>query len=295
LNFFNARKYINFHWYGNYEIKKHLKPILWLFAMAVSIEIYTVLDTTMLGFLKGDEAVGIYSAAIKINKLSISLITSLGVVLIPRLSYYVGQRNNKQFLKLVNMSFNFVFMFSIPSCIGLGCLNKEIIRIFCGNGFDKSSLTMKLLTPIVIIIPFSEVVNNQILVSLGKEKLILFSTCVGAVTNFIFNSLLIPKYSYNGAAVATVIAEAMVAVICFINIKRILNLSNIFNEYYKYWIAVIPLPLIIRFIQWLKLGDIITVLISVVMSVCIYFVILILVKNTYIFDALKVAKKKLKS
>ncbi len=53
---------------SGYEIKKHLKPLLWLFALVVSMELYTVLDSTMLGFIQGDAAVGRYTAAVKVNR-----------------------------------------------------------------------------------------------------------------------------------------------------------------------------------------------------------------------------------
>jgi O-antigen/teichoic acid export membrane protein len=295
LNFFNSRKYVNFKWYGHYKITKHLKPILWLFAMAVSIELYTVLDSTMLGFIKDDQAVGIYSAAVKINKITNTLITSLGIVLIPRLSYYVGQGEKNEFFKLISKAYHLVFMFSIPACVGLFLLSEEIIRLFCGDGFGQANITMKLLTPIVLVIPFSVVTNNQIFVPLGKEKLILSSTCIGAITNFVCNFLLIPKYSYNGAAVATVIAESMVALVCFINAKRTFDIRNVFKGYSQYWLAIIPIPIIVILVKRLNLNDFFTILISVILAVIIYFGILILLKNEYVFLITDMLKKKIKS
>jgi O-antigen/teichoic acid export membrane protein len=293
LNFFNSRKYVDFHLYGSYRIKRHLKPIFWLFAMALSIELYTVLDSTMLGFIKDDEAVGIYSAAIKINKLAITIITSLGVVLIPRLSYYVGQGNKEQFMKLIYKAYHFVFMFSIPSTMGLFALSDEIIRLFCGNGFESSGFTMKILTPIVLVIPFSVLTNQQIFVPLGKEKQILISTCIGAITNFTLNMLFIPKYSYIGASIATVVAELIVAIVCFINAKQTFDITGIFSGYYQYWIAAVPIIIIIKIIQWLDLGDIKTVLFGVVLSVGIYFMLLALMKNIYVYEMMEIVNQKI--
>lgn len=293
LNFFNSRKYIEFHWYGHYEIKKHLQPLVWLFALALSIELYTVLDSTMLGFFKGDYAVGRYTAAIKINKIVNTLITSLGVVLIPRLSYYIGRGEEEHFKSLVDKAYNFVFMLSIPACLGLFVLSYEIILLFCGSGFETAGYTMRLLVPIVLVIPFSVVTNQQTFVPLGKEKLILISTCAGAVTNFIFNFWLIPLYSENGAAVATVIAESVVAIICFINAKRSLGIRAVFHQYYQYWIAGLPVLVLGVWVSKLKLSCVVTILITVALSAISYFSILLFMKNKYLFEMFNMIKTKI--
>lgn len=295
LNFFNSRKYIDFHWYGHYEIKKHLQPIAWLFALALSIELYTVLDSTMLGFIKGDSAVGIYTAAIKVNKIANSLITSLGVVLIPRLSYYVGTGEREKFKLLIDRAYNFVFMFSVPACIGLFILSDEIISLFCGSGFETAGFTMRLLTPIVLVIPFSVVTNQQTFVPMGKEKLILISTCAGAVTNFVFNLLLIPGYSQNGAAIATVMAETVVAMICFFNAKRCFELKYIFRGYYQYWIAALPILFIGMWVSSWSMNDVFRLLVCIVLSVWCYFLILFLLHNKYLMEMIEIVKRKVKS
>ncbi len=292
LNFINSRKYVDFCWYGNYEIKKHLRPLMWLFALALSIELYTVLDSTMLGFFKGDFAVGIYTASIKVNRIANSLITSLGVVLIPRLSYYVGKGEREQFKILIDKAYNFVFMFSVPACLGLFVLSNEIISLFCGQGFETAGFTMRLLTPIVLVIPFSVVTNQQTFVPMGKEKLILISTCAGAVTNFIFNLLLIPRYAENGAAIATVIAETVVAIVCLVNAKYNLRIDNIFHQYYQYWVAGLPILAIGIWISKLGFSNLVTIFLTVMLSAISYFVILLLFKNKFLMEMMERVKRR---
>jgi O-antigen/teichoic acid export membrane protein len=292
LNFFNSRKYVDFHWQGSYEIRKHLKPIFWLFATILSIELYSVLDSTMLGFLKGDETVGMYTAATKIVKIPTSLITSLGVVIAPRLSYYVGRGDDNQFVGLVKKAYHFVFLFSVPIFIGMFMLNGEIIDLVCGNGYDSAKTIMRLLSPLILIIPFSYATNNQILVSMSRDKLFLTATCIGAVTNVVFNMVLIPSFSYNGAAVASVLAETMVAVVSYINAGRVFNIKSIFNGYYQYWIAAVPILFIVYVIQWCGMGTVATILLSVIVAAIVYFGILLLIGNVYVLEILKNFKNK---
>ena len=84
LNLINARHYIDIKFVGNYNLKKHLKPIGIFFAMSAATTIYTNLDTVMLGFFKDKEVVGLYSAAVRIKELLLGVVTSLGAVLLPR-------------------------------------------------------------------------------------------------------------------------------------------------------------------------------------------------------------------
>ena len=293
LNFINARKYIRLHPHTRYEIAKHLKPLLWLFAMTVSIELYTVLDTTMLGFIKGDTAVGLYTAAIKVERMVNTLITSIGVVLIPRLSFFIGQGESEKVRTLVDKAYNYVFMLSIPAAVGLFMLSDEIIRLFSGPEFASAGLTMRIMMPIVVLIPFSVVTNQQTFVPMGKENLIMCSTLVGAVTNFTLNSLLIPQFAENGAAIATVVAELAVAVVCFKNVRKYFDMRGTFKFVWQYLFATITVPLICLTLNVLGTSFALTVL-EMALSVSSYIAVLWLLKNPYFHVVTDSVVKKLR-
>lgn len=286
LNFINARKYIRFRRFDHYEIRKHLKPLLWLFAMAVSIELYTVLDSTMLGFLQGDAAVGRYTAAVRVNKMMNTLITAAGAVMIPRFSYYIHHSELEKVKSLVASVYNFVFMLSIPCAIGLFMFSDEIILLFSGEGFAPAGLTMRLLTPIVVVLPFSVVANLQIFVPMEKEKLILQSTLTGAVTNFIFNTILIPRFAENGAAAATVLAESAVSAVCCWNIGKFYDRKAIFSKYGQYWIAAAPISVVVLLAKCIPIHFGIQMCIAIPLSAVCYFVLLWLLRNPYLLDGI---------
>lgn len=293
LNFVNVRKYIRLHRHMTYTISNHLRPLLWLFAMAVSIELYTVLDSTMLGFLKGDTAVGLYTAAIKVERMVNTVIASVGVVLIPRLSFYIAQGEQEKTAILVSKAYNFVFMLSIPASVGLFMFSNEIIRLFSGLDFAPAALTMRLMTPIVVLIPFSVMTNQQTFVPMGKEKLILLSTSVGAITNLILNSILIPLYSENGAAAATVIAEMGVAAVCLMNVRRYFDMKIVFRFIWHYWIAAAMIPVAVSLIKLMDLPYVVHIVLAIPASVVLYFIVLFLVNNPYAREAVQTVSKKL--
>lgn len=293
LNFINARKYIRFHHLPTYEFKKHLKPLLWLFSMAISVEMYIVLDSTMLGFLKGDAAVGLYTAAIKVERIVNTVIFAFCIVLIPRLSYYISRKEYTKTKDLVLKAYNYVFMLSVPAAIGLFMLSDEIIMLLSGSEFSSAGITMRILTPIVVLIPFSMVTNRQILIPMGKDKLTLISTATGAVVDFTLNMLLIPLYAENGAAVATVLAETAVAIVCLIVGSKQFNIKLIFSTYYHYWLAAAVIPVVVLLIKLIKAPYIIHLIVAIPTSAMLFLSILLLLKNQYAKEAVLLVKKKL--
>lgn len=284
MNLLHCRKFIYFCRFKDYQLKIHIKPIFLLFAMTVSINLYTALDSTMCGLLAGDRAVGLYAAGVKVNKMVNTLIASLGVVLMPRLSYYIASESKEQFHKLAHKAYDFVFLLSIPAAVGLFSLSNEIITIFCGEKFVDAAITMKILTPIVLIIPISVLTNNQIFIPMYKEKLILISTCSGAVVNFACNMVLIPRLAENGAAIGTIIAETTVTLICIYNVSKFFSIKKLFARYWQYWVAALPIILIKRGISTLFDYNLVVVLITVLSSGIVYFTILLVLRNSFVLS-----------
>jgi O-antigen/teichoic acid export membrane protein len=208
INFIYLKKYIYFFKrYEHYEFRKHLKPILTLFIMSISMSVYLVLDKVMLGFLSGDNAIGLYTAANNMIIIVISLVTSISAVMLPRISYYLKHDQKEKVNVLITKSLDFIFMVSIPATIGIIMLAKPIILIFAGSAYLDGILTLQILSPVIIAMGLSNLIGIQVLISFGLEKITLISAIVGAVINFVVNLFLIPLFAQNGAAIGTLTAE----------------------------------------------------------------------------------------
>ena len=109
FNLFNVHKYIDLKPIGNYDLKKHLKPVAIFIAMACATTIYTNMDTLMLGFMVSDEEVGYCNAAERIKYILVSIVTSLGAVLLPRASYYIENNHFTEFESITSKEIKFVF------------------------------------------------------------------------------------------------------------------------------------------------------------------------------------------
>ena len=210
FNFLNLKRHITFEHFFSYNIKRHLRPVLVFFAMSVAVTIYSNLDITMLGFMRDNTEVGYYDVAIKIKVILVNVVTSLGAVLLPRTSYYVEKKMEKEFWAVSAKALEFVTALSIPLAIGFIVMSKQCILLLSGEAYLPSVLPMCIIMPTLVFIGASNVFGIQMLVPLGKEQVVLYSEGTGAIVDIILNAILIPQYGAAGAAVGTLIAELVV-------------------------------------------------------------------------------------
>lgn len=288
LNFFNLRKFVFFKKYKNYNLKRHMKPIMIFFAQSIAITIYTNLDTVMLGFMKTDDEVGLYTAAVKVKTILCSLVTSLGTVLLPRLSYFVSNGHKDEFHKLIEKAIYFVLLISLPLCIYFVIMAKESIVLLSGNGYIGATLAMQIIIPSIIFIGLSNITGIQILTPLKKEKFVLISVIIGAFIDLIINMIFIPPLGSAGAALGTLIAEIMVLVIQGFFLRKFFH-SKIFDIREVSKIVLAPIIASIPLLLVYFIFDF-NVLISLILTSCIYFgtyfILLLLFREEIVFEFL---------
>lgn len=260
LNFIYARKFIRFTSVGHYNLKKHMKPIFIFFAMSCATTIYTNLDTVMLGFMKTDVDVGYYNAAVKIKIILVGLVTSLGTVLLPRLSYYVEQKKQEEFKKLSKKAMKFVFLIASPLMVYFILFAETCILFLSGDAFIDAVVPMKIIMPTILLIGITNVLGIQILVPLGKEIKVLLSVIVGGIIDVIFNLLFIPSFASSGAALGTLVAEFIVLIVqifCLRSeiidaIKIIpylkIGIAILIGSLSSFWLIIFDIPYIIKII-----------------------------------------------
>lgn len=228
FNLINIRKFIYLKPVGGYGFKQHITPILVLFAMCAAGSVYTHLDTVMLGFMNTDVEVGYYTAAVKMKNILLSLIVSLGGVMLPRLSYYIQNNKQKEFNKMSAKAFNVIIYISVPVAVYFGIFSKECISFLSGEAFLPATAAMQVIMPTVVLVGLTNMMGYQILVPTNKESKVLVSVIVGAVVDTILNAVLIPKYGALGAAIGTLAAETAVLIVQLIYLRD--YIKNVIDE-----------------------------------------------------------------
>lgn len=210
ISFLNLGREIDLKPVGNYEIKRHLKPIGIFFAMSVATTVYTMMDSAMLGFMKGTLENGYYDSAVKVKMALVAAITALGTVLLPRSSYKLGQGDRLAFEEMSKKAMAFVISVGIPCCAYFMMFARPVIMLLSGAEFGNSVRPMQLIMPTVALIGITNITGIQMMIPLGREKGVLAAEIAGAVINLIVNAILIPRMGASGAAIGTVAAETVV-------------------------------------------------------------------------------------
>lgn len=287
LNFICLRKFVTFQKTGTYQFKQHLKHIMVFFAMSAGASIYLNLDVVMLRFLQSNEAVGYYNAGIKVKTVLVTCVTSLGTVLLPRLSYYIETADKKAFQLMVGKAFRFVFVAASAVTVYFSIFARESILLLSGEAFLPAVGPMMILMPTVLLIGLSNVTGIQILTPNGREREVMYSIWGGAILDFVLNLIVIPKFSANGAALSTLLAEGMVLMLqCWF-------LRDVLWSYIRQvqcWKIVIALAvasvMTIPVKIWIDSGVFVTLLVSAIVFFGGYAVVLLFLKEPFVSEIL---------
>ncbi len=267
----------------NLNIKPHLKPVFILFSSNIAIELYILLDTTMLGYFCGDAVVGYYTNSMKLVKIVISLITAIGSVLLPRLSFYRNQGLLEECSLLVSKVFMVMFFFAVPCGIGIFLLADIIVPLMFGETFVPAIQTVKIATIIIYVLGFSNLFGTQVLLTFGQEKKLLLCTCVAAVLNMTMNLFLIPRFQHNGAVVASVVCESLVTIMTFIFAKKFVTVKLEHLFVLKTVLATICMAVIVCGVKnYISGNDIVVLSSSILLGATSYSAISLIIKNPLI-------------
>ncbi len=294
MNFFHAHNYITMRPLGNYHFAKHLKAVAIFFAMTCATTIYTHLDSTMLGFLIGDAEVGYYDAAVKVRTALLGAVTSLGAVLLPRSSYYIQQGRMDEFKRVSRKSLHFVLLLSAPVILYFILFAVPTIDLLSGIAYIKAVTPLRIIMPTLFLVGLTNVLGIQMLVPLGKEKIVLYSEIAGATVDIIFNALLIPTLKSSGAAIGTLVAEIAVFVVQFYALREdtLAMLKSI--KYWKIFTATILSSGCASLIYFMHLSSFITLILSAVIFFSVYGVFLLILKESFVKELFMQMINKLK-
>lgn len=277
------------------DIKKHFIPSLYLFIPQIAIQIYVVLNKTMLGYLASTNEVGFFDSSEKIIKMVLAVVTAMGVVMLPRISNTFARGDMDKVRDYLYKSFDFASYLSIAMMFGIAGIASELTPWFFGPGFSKVGSVMAIISPIIVFIAWSNVLGQQYLMPIGKVKGYTFSVCVGAVVNFIFNLALIKHYQSIGTAIATVVAELAVTAVQLYWVRKDIEIRRLIKSLWKYLICGLAMYGVSRIIGESMEAGYKTTIVQVTVGASSYFILLFIFKselNQQLFNSiLRILKK----
>ena len=264
-------------------VKKHILPVLILFANTIATTIYINSDSTILGILRGDYEVGIYGVATQIYFIVKQIINAAILVIVPRASAMIAANDIDTLNYLYKKTFGGVLVITVPCMVGLICLSPEIIMLISGSEYAASAVPLAILSASLLFATSACFYINGVLIPYKKERQVLILTAFSALLNIILNIILIPYYGCAAAASTTLLSELIMFAgglllsrsLIEIDIKRDIILSAVSGA------AVLAVCLSVGLVTG---NYILKIVLSILFSAVIYLIILFRAKNNIVWD-----------
>ena len=225
-----AKKFIKRPSFNTEIMKKNLHPIVLLFLPQVAISLYVVLDRTLLGLLGSYSDVGIYEQGQKLTSIIYKIVSSLGVVMLPRVANLLSERKEKEAQNMVKFSFILYNLIIFPMIFGLIAVNEVFVKLFLGKDFQDVKYVLYITTINIMLVAWTNILGHQVLVVRNKNKEFMLSTTIPAFVSVAVNITVIPFFGYIGASITAVVVEILAFAIQWYYCRNIINKNLLFNK-----------------------------------------------------------------
>lgn len=264
-------KKINFVKVSKHDILKHIKPNLILFIPVVAVSLYKIMDKIMLGSMSSVIEVGYYENAEKIISVPLTFITSLGTVMLPRISNILANGNIDKVNKYINKSISFVMFLSFAMCFGLIAVGYNFAPIYFGESFQKTGILIMLLSVTLPFLSFANVLRTQYLIPNENDKVYIVSVSLGALINLIMNFIFIPRYYSIGACIGTIAAEFAVMFYQAMAVRKELDIKKYIKNIIPFFIKSLIMFIVVYSFNYINMNNFIRIVIQVLIGSLIYF------------------------
>lgn len=294
VNILYRRKYCTMRFTWQMEVGIHMPPVLKLFATLLSQQIFCSADTTMLGLLRGDYEVGLYSTAVKIYNIINNLMSSITWVVMPKLSAAFLEKDYEEISELLSYALNFIATIGVPCVVGMGTLAPEIVEVIAGPEYLGAAIALRILSVTLAISLIWGFVMNIILLPSGMDGVCMKACMLSAVFNLVFNGIFIPRFGLAAAAITTACSQFVGLIVCLPHVDKKIHVNR--------WRNILAAPIlgscfILCFVIFVKniIANLwIKTIISVGGSVILYFIIQLIMKNDIVISIKESIMKKLK-
>ena len=287
LDFILAPTKVKFTFKG-LNIKRHIKSVLFLATVNLAIELYSLVDVTMLGIMSTDETVAFYSYGLKIYKIVLQVVNSFTMVLVPRIAVYYKMGKLDDFNDLLTRTLRIIWMIAIPAIVGIWFVSDFIMVFMYGEAYIESSYILKILSFNLVISPTGYLLGSRVMLVTGNENKMIIPVGIGAVVNIILNGILINFMGHTGAAIASVTSEIVVMVVYILLSHKKFKIGKDFRITL---IKVVSSSLIMAGVlfgcTFIPVSDLIKTIIQIVAAVLTYGICLIVMREKLIINIFK--------
>ena len=290
LNAVYCNKVARFSFKG-LSFKRHIKPIVFLVAVNLAIEIYMLVDVTMIGMFCDKESVAYYTYACKIYKVFLQIINTFTVVVIPKLTDRYKRGDTEEFNSLLSGTFYLLLYFAVPLVVGVAFKADSAILLLYGERYLPSANILRVLTVIVLFSPVGYLLGSRVCLVVGCEYKMIIAVFCGMVINVTLNYFFIKAFGAPGAAYASLCSELVVMVVYVILGSKYFKLKRNVPILVNIAVSACVTAAFLYGIGLLKLNPLADILVSVAGAMLVYFSTMLILKDKYLLTFLKKFKK----
>jgi len=275
------------------------------FITSLAVTLFTSLNQTFLGALSNDSNQnGYYSQGVKIIVALASVIGSISTIMLSRMSYLFKTKNEEEIKKKMVQTFEAFFAVGFPMMFGYFAINKYLIPLFLGGGYEGAIMVGYILTPVIILSPLNGIFGNLYFRPFNKIWIQTIIVLVSSVINIGLCVVLIPKYGAIGSSIARLLAELIQLPLLIHYSKSLISIKTLLKIVIKPFdnalIMFICLYFCNNFLSARISSNTKLFVIEVVIGVVIYGICAIVTKDKFVMSMLKwifgkFKKKKLNS
>lgn len=277
------------------EVVGHFKPLLVLFIPIMAMSVYKYMDKLMIPQITKISQLGLYENAEKVMTLPLGVLTGVGSVMLPKMSKMFAEGKSDDASEYFSVALKYIMILAFGMTFGLMGVAPTLAPVFLGEEFTACGELITLISVVILFQAWSFSICTQYLIPNKKDKVFIFGTITGVIVNFILNYVLIRRYEAQGAVIATIVTELLIAVIYSVCTWKALPLKKTLFSSLIYAIPALPMYVITRFIG-ARMGQSIVSLIVLIMcggSIYLLGVVLCLFisKDSMLMNFLKKLKK----
>ena len=275
------------------DAKLFLSPFLLTGCYMLLTSMYTTFNTAYLGFVSSDVEVGYYSVSARLFTVLLSVYTAFTGVMLPRMSSLLAQGENVRFKELIGKSVDILMCFAIPIVIFSELLTPEIIRLISGPGYEGAILPMRIIMPLVFVIGYEQILVNQALMPLKKDRVIMVNSIVGAVLGVSLNLALVGCIYATGSAIVWCSSEVAILILSQIFVTRFVGVKFPIADFLKNILCYLPAIALLYMLSVSGL-EFYWKVATGVFGMIVYFVLVqhFVIKNRFVLEAVEGASSK---
>lgn len=282
INIIYSRQFVDLR-IKNLSLFKYAKEIISIGVYKILTSMYTTFNVVFLGYVCSDEEVGYYSTSTKLFYILLGVLTSFTSVMLPRMSALWSSNNKEEFKSKLNLSFDLVFMFTLPIIIWSLVFTPQIIQLLSGDGFEGAITPMRIIVPLLFVTGIAQIIVIQILMPMKKDKVILVGSLAGACVGILSNIIWVRSYGAVGTALTLLSAEIVGDFCGFYYVLKTKTICFPWKRLGGYLLASIPYIFVCLMIKPFGLNYFLELLLSA-FACAVYFLVMnyFIIKNQLI-------------